>query len=171
MADKTNQEGMEVVMWPRIHRAPIPDNKEHTPGCAVLIFSSDRGFVEHYFNMFNSLGLRPVPATTPEAAVAILRMLVVALIVVDEGRGKVESCQILQRARDIQFHAPVLVVSRRPDADFRQEVLTLGAADYLDHPAHSEDVIRALLPSYPGARQHISSQRSVLKASPQTEVK
>lgn len=123
-------------------------NGEDMPGCAVLIFNANRAFIEHYCGMFVPLGFKPVIATTVEAAVAFLRLLVVALVVVDEENGKVESEQVLQHSRNMQYHAPVLVIGGRSNPDFRSQALALGAANYLDHPAFRDDVIHALLPSH-----------------------
>ena len=134
-------------MRSKIQHPFVLNSSEDMPGCAVLIFSPDRSFIEHYCGMFMSLGFKPVIATTVEAAVALLRLLVVALVVVDEESGKIESGQILRRSRDMQYHAPVLVFGGRSDPDFRCQALALGAADYLDHPAFPGDIIHALLPS------------------------
>lgn len=130
----------------------IPNKGEDVPGCAVLIFSTDRTFIEHYRVLFRSLGFSPVTVTTPEAALAILRLMVVALVVVDFEDGPFDSRQILEGARSTQYYAPVLVIGRKSDQDFREQALALGAADYLDHPAHPDDIIHALLPSHAGAR-------------------
>lgn len=123
-------------------------NYDGVPGFPVLIFSADRVFIEHYCGMFISLRFKPVVATTVGEAVVFLRLLVVAVVVVDGASGKIESGQILRHSRNMQYHAPVLVIGGGSNPDFRSEALALGAADYLDHPAFPEDIIHLLLPSH-----------------------
>lgn len=128
----------------KFENAEIPDYK----GCAVLIYSGDRRFLDYYREMFLSLGLTPVTATTSKAALAILRLMIVAYVVVD-AEGGLEGCrQLMDRARATQHHAPVLVVSQRPDADFRHQAMTMGAADCMEHPALMDNMMHALLPSH-----------------------
>lgn len=133
------------------------DECEDAPGCVVLIFSTDRGFLIRYCEMFISLGFKPLTASTPEAATALLRLLVMSLVVLDQESGTAECCQILRRARDLQYHAPALVIARTSDHSFRYEALSLGAADYLDHPALPEDIIHALLPGGSHRERPVSS--------------
>lgn len=122
----------------------IPDYK----GCAVLIYSGDRRFLDYYRTMFLSLGLTPVTAATSEAALAILRLMIVAYFVVD-AKGGLEGCrQLIDRARETQHHAPVLVVSQKPDQDFRQRAMTMGATDCMEHPALMDNMLHALIPSH-----------------------
>lgn len=121
-------------------------------GSAVLIYSGDRAFLDYYRSMFLSLGLTPVTATTSEAAVAILRLVIVAYVVVD-AEGGLERCrQVMRRAYETQHHAPVLVVSQKDDPDFRHKAMTMGATDCLEHPAPPDHMLHALLPSHAFAK-------------------
>lgn len=115
-------------------------------GCAILIYSRDRAFLDYYRAMFLSLGLAPVTATTSEAALAILRLVIVAYVVLDEEAGHEGCRQVMHRACRTQRHAPVVVVSRKPDPDFQSQAMTMGAADYLNHPAFPDDFVHVLLP-------------------------
>lgn len=133
------------------------DEREDAPGCVVLIFSTDRGFSIHNCETFISLGFKPLTASTPEAATALLRLLVMSLVVLDQQSGTAECRQILRYAQDLQYHAPVLVIARASDGNFRHEALSLGAADYLDHPALPEDIIHALLPGGSHRERPVSS--------------
>jgi len=138
------------------------NSNEDSSACAVLIFSADRTFTKHYCGIFLSLGFTPVTATTTEAAIALLRLLVVTLVVVDEESGKSENGQILRRSRDMQYHAPVFVIGGTSNQDFRRQAMALGATDYLDHPASRGDIIHALLPRRSfrkdETRQHIHNR-------------
>lgn len=117
-------------------------------GCAVLIYSGDRAFLDYYRSMFMSLSLTPVTATTSEAAMAILRLVIVAYVVVD-AEGGIEPCrQVVRRARETQPHAPVLAVSQKHDPGFRHQVIRMGAADCLEHPALPDNMLHALLPGH-----------------------
>ncbi len=121
-------------------------------GCAVLVYSSDRVFLDYYRTMVLSLGFTPVTATTPEAAVAILRLMIVASVVVDaEGIGE-GFRRVVRRAREAQQHAPVVAVSRKLDADFRHQVKAMGAADCLKHPALRDDMVHVLLTDHAYAK-------------------
>lgn len=117
-------------------------------GCAVLIYSEDREFLDYYRAMFLSLGLSPVTATTSEAARAILRLMIVAYVVVDADGGLERCRQVMHRARETQHHAPVIVLSQKPDSDFRHQAMLMGAADCMEHPAKSDIMLGALLPSH-----------------------
>lgn len=131
--------------------------REDVEGCVALIFSGDRNFLKYYRELFKKLGFAPVTATTPEAALAILRFTIVAFVVVDQGGATFESRHVLERARQTQQHAPVLVITRKLDPHFRHEVLALGAADYLDHPALPDDIVHALLASEAPAQRTVYS--------------
>jgi ActR/RegA family two-component response regulator len=113
-------------------------------GCVVLIFSKDRSFLDHYREIFVSLGFVPITATTAEAALAILRLMVVAFVVVDQSSGIPESRKILEHARDAQRHGLVLVIAREANPHFRCEALALGAVEYLIHPVVPDDFVHAL---------------------------
>ena len=124
----------------------LPDRREDAAGCPALIFSSDWDFIDHHHRILSSLGFIPIAATTPEAALAVLRLEVIALVVVDEGDGLTSSRKVLRRAQETQQHAPVLVVSRCTDPESRCQALALGAAEYLEHPVFPDDVVQAFLP-------------------------
>ncbi|HET7213387.1 MAG TPA: response regulator [Terriglobia bacterium] len=114
-------------------------------GSAVLIYSGDRTFLDYYRSMFLSLGLTPVTATTSEAAVAILRLVIVAYVVVDAEDGLEQCRQVMRRARETQHHAPVLAISQKDDSEFRHKAMTMGAADCLEHPAPPDHMLHSLL--------------------------
>lgn len=124
-------------------------------GCVVLIFSSDRMFLDYYRTMFLSLGFSPVTATTPQAARGILRLAIIVYMVVDLDEGFQTSRDIIRYARETQSHAPVVVMSRKSDENLQHDRADLGATDYLEHPALLDEMVQALLP------QHASAQRSV----------
>lgn len=121
--------------------------QENALGCAVLIYSTDSGFIEQYRQMLGSLDFVSITTTTPHATMAILRMLVVAFVLVDVGTGRPETRKILQYARTTQYHAPVLLIGRRTDPEFQHKALEMGAAAYLRHPALREDIVNVLLPN------------------------
>lgn len=124
---------------------PIPDT--FNPGFDVLIFSSDKEFVNHHRSILLSVGFVPLTAPTLEDALAILMTTVIDLVIVDDGAGLTETTQILERAREGWRGIPVLVVSKGIDAELQRLAAKLGAAGYLDHPAFQDDVVRALLPN------------------------
>src|SRR5690242_1289204 len=78
---------------------------EGAEGCVVLVFSTDRDFLEHYRGVFLSLGFVPITAATVEAALAILRLMVVAFVVVDQSSGMEADRNILKRVQSAQPHA------------------------------------------------------------------
>ncbi|HEX5411162.1 MAG TPA: response regulator [Terriglobia bacterium] len=115
-------------------------------GCVVLIYSSDRPFLDYYRTMFLSLGFSPVTATTSQAAKGILRLAIIVYMVVDLDEGLQTSRELIHYARRTQCHAPVVVMSRKPDQDTQPEARDLGATDYLAHPALMDEMVQALLP-------------------------
>lgn len=126
-----------------IPKSLLPES--YVPGTDVLILSSDREFINHHRAILLSIGFVPITATTLEAALAVLRMIVIELVIVDEEAGTPESQSILIQARNNGQRVPVLVVSQRFDPQSRREALELGAAAYLDRPAFQDDVVQALL--------------------------
>ncbi len=117
----------------------------HEIGSSVLIFSSDKGFIDHHRTILLSIGFVPITVNTLEAAVAILRMLVIELVIVDEDADVLETQGILKRAADEGQNVPVLVVSTGADAELPLQAIKLGSAFYLNRPAFQDDVVRALL--------------------------
>jgi DNA-binding response OmpR family regulator len=115
--------------------------KEDVAGYAVLIFSTERSFLEYYRGMFISMGFITFTATTPEATLAILRLTVVAFVIVDQGSGIFESRGILERTRKTEQNTPVLVITRIPDPNSHREAQALGAAGYLEHPAPPGEIL------------------------------
>lgn len=115
-------------------------------GCVVLIFSSDRLFLDYYRTMFLSLGFSPVTATTLQAAKGVLRLAIIVYMVVDLGEGIQTSREIIHYARETQCHAPVVVMGRKPHQDSHPVATDLGATDYLEHPALLDEMVQALLP-------------------------
>lgn len=114
-------------------------------GCAILIYSDDRKFLDCYRAVFSSLGFTPITATTPEAATAILRLMIVTFVVADAEEGLEKCRRVMQRARKMQHHAPVVVVSRKLNQYFRRQAEALGAADYLRHPVSPDEMVLMLL--------------------------
>jgi DNA-binding response OmpR family regulator len=124
---------------------PIPNAYNH--GFAVLIFSSDKSFVDHHRTILLSIGFVSITVAELEEALAILRLTAIDLVIVDRDAGVQETVQVLERARDGWCSIPVLVVSQVFDAELQRLAMELGAAGYLDHPAFQDDVVRALLPN------------------------
>lgn len=123
----------------------IPE--EEPQGCVVLICSHEPVFSRYYRELFASLGIVALTATTAYVALAIFRLVLVTFVIGDQENGKFESRRILQCARKDQKHAPVLVIAQNPDLDFHREAMALGAASYLDHSARPDEIVQALLGS------------------------
>lgn len=138
---------------------PAPSTQTQTTdyrGCVVLIYSGDRLFLDYYRTMFLSLGFSPVTATTPQAAKGILRLAIIVYMVVDLDEGFQTSRDIIHYARQMQGHAPVVVMSRKSDPSPEQETIDLGATDYLEHPALLDQMVHALIPQGAAARDRRS---------------
>lgn len=133
----------------RSNKGKIEDYK----GCAILVYSEDREFLEDCRTMFLAMGLTPVTSTTPAAARAILRLMIVACVVVDAESGPEACREVTRHARETQRLAPVIVVSQKANPGFRDQAMMMGAADYVDHPVLPEDMIHALLPSHKSRKQ------------------
>lgn len=119
--------------------------KEQIPGFDVVIFSSDRSFIDHHRSVMLSVGLVPITANTLEAALIILQLMHIALVVIDERCEALETEGLIAQAKDSGRHVPVLIVRQDSDAKLAGQALTLGATDYLDHPMFPDDVVRILL--------------------------
>lgn len=116
-------------------------------GKTILVYSSDRGFLDYYRSLSFHLGFTPVTATTPEAARAILRLLVLTLVVADADEGLERCREVMQYAREMQHHAPIVIVSKKLNQNFRRQAEALGAAEYLRHPVPPDEMVHALLSS------------------------
>lgn len=120
----------------------------YVPGSDILIFSSDLEFVEHHREVLLSIGFVPIVAPTLGAALAILRVMLIELVIVDGEAGALEAQSILKLARDDRPGVPVMVISQYPDEELGRQMLELGAANFLDRPALQDDVVHALLAQY-----------------------
>jgi len=134
---------MECEMSDPVPKPLLPES--YIPGSDILIFSGNPEFVEHHRAVLLSIGFVPIAANTMGAALAIMRLMLIELVIVDGEAETLEIQSILRRARDDWPSVPVLVVDQNPDVEFARQVLNLGAADYLDRPALQDDVVRALL--------------------------
>ncbi len=114
-------------------------------GSSVLIFSGDRGFIDHHRAILLSIGFVPITMNTLEAALAVLQVMVIELVIVDEGTGVLETQRILKRAGDDGQNVPVLVISAGADAELQPQAFELGSVFYLNRPAFQDDVVRVLL--------------------------
>ena len=112
---------------------------EDVKGCVVLVFSAERDFLDHYREVFLSLGLVPITATSVAAAIAILKLMVVAMVVIDQSSGTPAVRKILKRAHKVQPHALGFVIGQDPELRFGSEESLLGPAKFLDHPAAPKD--------------------------------
>lgn len=120
----------------------ISDHKDSI----VLLYSSDTDFLDYYRRMFVSLGLTPLAATTPEAAMGMLRLTVVAFVVVDQDEGSKGCRQVIRHAQEAEYKSTVVVVSRNHLRNSHPEATGLEPAEHLDHPAPADDMLHALLP-------------------------
>lgn len=124
----------------------------YIPGIDVMVSSHDPEFIEHHRAILLSIGFAPITATNLDAALAILRVMAVELVIVDAETGPQETRKIVEQAKGDVRPVPVLVVGRNADEESRRQALSLGAADYLDHPAMQDDVVQAILPDRPRTR-------------------
>lgn len=119
---------------------------------AVLIYTSDCRFLHYYRSMFISLGLTPVSASTLEAARGIFRLAELALVLVDQDGSLLECHEVVRRAHMAQHKVPVVIVTRRPDPNFRLEARAMEAMDYLTHPVPADEILDVLVPGHRGVR-------------------
>lgn len=122
-------------------------------GCVVLVVSTERDFLDHYREVFRALGLVPITATSVAAAMAILNLMIVAMVVVDQRNGLPDVRKVLKRAQNAQPHALGFVIGQDPELRLPNAALELGAAEYLDHPAAAQDFAQAFGLVHGGVRQ------------------
>ena len=151
MRGKASGKGVLMIRKQRTHSKA----KEHEDlaACVALIFSNDRTFLDYYQKLFAELGFAPITANTCEVALGILRLTLVAFIIVDQGGKHLETRRVLECAHNTQRHAPALVISSKPDPQFRQEALQFGTVYYLDHPALPDDIVHALVTTNTSAQK------------------
>lgn len=122
-----------------------PNRNAYLPGSNVLVFSNDKGFIDHHRSILLSIGFVPITATTLDAALTVLRIMVIELVIVDEQAGTYETLRALKQGGDGGESVPVLFVSQSSDAASQCQAPDLGSAGYLDRPAFQDDVVRVLL--------------------------
>jgi DNA-binding NtrC family response regulator len=125
---------------------------EGAEGCVVLVVSTGRDFLDHYRKVFLSLGLVPITATSARAATAILNLMVVAMVVIDQRNGTQAVHKVLKRAHDLQPHALGFVIGHDPDFRLPHEAPAPEVAEYLDHPAAAQDFVHAFQLVHEGAQ-------------------
>ncbi len=116
---------------------------EGVEGCVVLVVSTERDFLDHYREVFLALGLVPITATSVAAATAILNLMIVAMVVVDQRNGVPAVRKILKRVQNSQPHALGFVIGQDPELRLPSEARALGGAEFLDHPADAQDFLHA----------------------------
>jgi len=126
---------------------------EGVKGCVVLVVSAERDFLDHYREVFLAPGLVPITATSAAAAMAIMNLMVVAMVVVDQRNGVPAVHKVLKHAQNAQPHALGFVIGHDRKLDLPHEGPALGDAEYLDHPAAAQDFLHAFQLVHEGVRQ------------------
>ena len=110
----------------------------------VLIVSSDQEFREHYRSLLLEWGFTPLTATTYPAATACLRLVVVTLVLVDQGSLAIEARNFMDCMRQMELHPLVIVVRRSHNPGFVREDFVQGTAEHAEHPVAIPDILRML---------------------------
>ena len=113
----------------------------------VLIVSGDPGFLEYYREIFLGMGLRPLTMSTYHRALARLQTETFEFIVVDQGSRSFEGRCILERARELDERARVLVVTRQLDLPCYVTAMRLGAIGYVEDPVAIPEIVRIITTS------------------------
>ena len=133
----------------------VPKEEESPSGGYVLVVGEDPIFLDYYRQIFQNLGFIPLTVQSYEGALACLRLLVFDFVVVDQGGKGFEGRCILDRVKELEQRASVLIVTRCPDEGCCLKAIELGAVDYLPDPVTITDIAR-MVRSMPGCADVLS---------------
>jgi len=114
----------------------------------ILVVDDERAIVQTVEQRFRRDGFDVISASSGQAALAALRELPPAAVLLDIGLPDVDGFEVLRRMRAAGSSVPVIVLTARGDEVDRVVGLELGADDYVVKPFSPRELVarvRALL--------------------------
>jgi DNA-binding NtrC family response regulator len=112
-------------------------------GKALLVVEEPEA-LHYYCNILEEWGYQVRVCHSYEEGVCCLGSEVFDFVMVSQGSPNFEGRCVVERAIEIDWHLPVLVVARCLDMSCYLEAMQLGAVDYLAEPVTVAEVERVL---------------------------
>jgi two-component system, NtrC family, phosphoglycerate transport system response regulator PgtA len=117
-----------------------PETRLHANG-RVLLVDEDRNDLNSYFKLLDQAGYAVQPSTSYVDAYCRLGAEPYDFIIANQGSDGLEWKAVVERAREVPQHPPVLVMTRCHDMSSYRQAMELGAVDYLEKPVKPADLI------------------------------
>jgi len=119
----------------------------------LLVVDEDSDDLDYYSGVLRYLGYDVRSMDSYAEAAASLGKESFDLVLVDQGSSGFEGRSVLTRAVEVDRHVPVLVLTRKVDADCCIDALNSGAYEYVQKPlttAEVRELVGDYLSSSPG---------------------
>jgi DNA-binding NtrC family response regulator len=110
----------------------------------VLLVHEDPGTLRYYRTILEEWGCQVRVCQSYQEAVGSLGSQVFDFVMVSQGSRNFEGRCVVERAREIDWRLPIVVVARCLDMDCYLEAMKLGAVDYLAEPVTALEIGRVL---------------------------
>jgi DNA-binding response OmpR family regulator len=108
----------------------------------VLLVDEEAGDLRTLRLTLEGQGFEVFTSTTFESGIRYLEKESFDFVVVSQGTPAFEGRRVLDRAKQLDRHRPVLVVTRCIEMQCYLEAMQMGAVDYLEKPVPPADLLR-----------------------------
>ena len=108
----------------------------------VLLIDEDAGDLRILRLILEGQGFEVLACATYEAGIQCLETQPFDFVVVSQGTQAFEGRTVLDRAKQLDCHRPVLVLTRCMNMPCYLEAMQMGAVDYLEKPVPPADLLR-----------------------------
>ena len=116
--------------------------EQKTPGkLKILWVDDDARDLYSYSSEFRHRGFQVVTCDAYSLGLSLLKRHDFDLIVVSQGKPSFEGRCILEHARRLAPHTPVLILANHADVGVYLEAMDMGAADYFEKTPNPADLV------------------------------
>jgi DNA-binding response OmpR family regulator len=124
--------------------AEIPEYPETDMRARLLVVDHEPAELAALSTLLRLIGYRVDEATSVQKALMLLESVPCHLLLLDPYSPGVDGGDLILRAREMQPHLPIIVLTAHPSIDSAIAAVKAGAADYLLEPFSIEDLCAAI---------------------------
>lgn len=110
----------------------------------ILLVDDDNLILDILSRIVKRGGFRPLTARSGSEALEILGKVKVRAVVSDINMPGMDGLQLLAKIKELYPHLPVIIITGRPGAYDRREIIAAGADGYITKPFKNTDVLQRL---------------------------
>ena len=129
----------------------------------ILLIDEDAGDLRTLRLILEGQGFEVLTCTTYEGGIRCLETETFDFVVVSQGTQAFEGRRVLDRAKKLDRHRPVLVVTRCMDMPCYLEAMQMGAIDYLEKPVPPADLLRFVRAHVQARAAQDARERSLMR--------